>query len=105
MEVDLERAVRDEEDVFAQKFVLDGGLEDVGEMFEFDDPIDAAAIRLVAAREMARVGLLAPACRDDEIPKPLGAGSRRDVERRVTPNRRQRQSSFVVASQRSGDAH
>ena len=101
VQVDLERAVRHEDDVLATQPSLHVVVEDVGEVRDLERRVDAATCRLVeAARVMRIVGAVAAALGDDEVAHALRARAGRDLQRRVAPDRAQRQAARVVGRQR-----
>ena len=96
-QVDLERTVRNEDDLLVQQRLLNFRFQDIGERRKLDDAIDAAALRCFAPREVSCIRLVAPARRHDNIAESLCASARGHVERRVAPDRPQREPAFIVA--------
>jgi len=64
---------------------------------KLDDAIDAAALRCFAPREVSCIRLVAPARRYDNIAESLCASARGHIQRRVAPDRPQREPAFIVA--------
>jgi hypothetical protein len=103
VEIDFERAVRDEKRVRVEQTALDALLEDVGEVIDLQRRIDASARRSVLASVVARVRPIASARGDDQVPQALSARSERDVERGVAADRTKRQRPRVVVCERRCD--
>jgi hypothetical protein len=103
VEIDFERAVRDEERVCVEQTALDALREDIGEVIDLQRRIDASARRTLLASVVTRVRPIAPARGDDQIPQTLCARAERDVERGVTADRAKRQRTRVIACERRCD--
>jgi hypothetical protein len=87
VEVDFERAIRDEEHVRIEQPALDALLENVGKMIDLQRRIDTPARRIVLASVVTRVGPIASARGDDQVAQALRARAECDVERGMAADR------------------
>ena len=87
-QIDFERAVRDEENVLAQKPLLHVVVENIGKRVKLDDSVNAAAPHgPLARRKVPDVGTLATFRGNDQISQPLRTRAVSDLERGMASDR------------------